>query len=246
MCKGHNHNHSHAIETVSSGVMETHEISMEQNVMQANDDLAENNRSVLDQHGITAFDFMGAIGSGKTTMIGKIAERLKDRYGIAIMNGDATTVDDFDESAIGNTQMLQISTNGECHLDAHMVANAISKIDLHETDLMFIENVGNLVCPADFPLGSKSRVVVVSVSEGPYTVRKHTHMFRNADIAVINKMELAKVMDIDADALVNDIHTVNPEAHVLKTSCRTGEGLDECINILLAAADLHGLKRIKE
>jgi hydrogenase nickel incorporation protein HypB len=238
MCKGHDHHHSHAIETVGTDVVETHEVSVEHNVMQANDDLAEQNRSILERHGITAFDFMGAIGSGKTTLIGKITERLNDSYGIAIMNGDATTVDDFDVSALGGAQMLQISTNGECHLDANMVGDGINHIDLHQTDLLFVENVGNLVCPADFPLGSKSRVVVVSVSEGPYTVRKHTHMFRGADIAVINKMELADVMEIDVDGLVDDIHTLNPDAHVVETSCRTGEGLDNFINVLLACGSV--------
>jgi hydrogenase nickel incorporation protein HypB len=235
MCKGHDHNHSHEIETIGTAAVETHEVAMEENVMQANDDLAAENRTLLEQHGVTAFDFMGAIGSGKTTLIGKITERLKDRYGIAIMNGDATTVDDFDKAAVSDAQMLQISTNGECHLDANMVTDGIHRVDLHETNLMFIENVGNLVCPADFPLGSKSRVVVVSVSEGPYTVRKHTHMFRGADIAVINKMELAEVMDIDADELTDDIHTLNPDAHVVQTSCRTGEGIEDFINILLAS-----------
>jgi hydrogenase nickel incorporation protein HypB len=234
MCKGHDHNHSHEIKTIGTASVEMQEAAMEENVMQANDDLAAKNRTLLEGHGIASFDFMGAIGSGKTTLIGKITEQLKDRYGIVIMNGDATTVDDFDETAVGGAQMLQISTNGECHLDANMVTDGINRVDLHETDLMFIENVGNLVCPADFPLGSGNRVVVVSVSEGPYTVRKHTHMFRGADIAVINKIELAEVMNIDADELINDIHTLNPNAHVVQTSCRTGEGIGDFINVLLA------------
>jgi len=226
MCKGHSHSHDHGVAT--------QEIAMEENFMQANDDLAKENRSILENHGITAFDFMGAIGSGKTTMIGKITERLKDRYGIAILNGDATTVDDFDDSALEGAQLLQISTKGACHLDADMVARALrEEIDLHQTDLMFIENVGNLVCPADFPLGSKKRVVVVSVSEGPYTVRKHTEMFMGAEIAVINKMEIADVMGIDVDALINDIHTVNPNTKVVTTSCRSGEGVDDLIELLL-------------
>jgi hydrogenase nickel incorporation protein HypB len=229
MCKGHSHSHDHHDHEAA-----TIDVAMEDNFMKANDDLADENRSILQQHGITAFDFMGAIGSGKTTLIGRITERLKDRYGIAILNGDATTVDDFDESALEGAQMLQICTHGACHLDANMVANALhNKIDLHKTDLMFIENVGNLVCPADFPLGSKKRVVVVSVSEGPYTVRKHTQMFIGAEIAVINKMEIADVMGIDVDALIDDIRTVNPNTKVVTTSCRTGKGLDKVLELLL-------------
>lgn len=232
MCKGHDHSHTHDHSHDHSTA--TKNVAMENNLMKANDDLADVNQWILEQHGIIAFDFMGAIGSGKTTLIGKITERLKDQYGIAVLNGDATTVDDFDESALKGAQMLQICTHGACHLDSNMVSNAIrNQIDLHKTDLMFIENVGNLVCPADFPLGSKKRVVVVSVSEGPYTVRKHTQMFMGAEIAVINKMEIADVMGIDVDALINDIRTVNPNTKVVTTSCRTGEGVDDVIELLL-------------
>lgn len=235
MCKGHSHLHDHNHSHPHSH-NHIHEVSMEENLLKANDDLAAENRSLLEQHGITAFDFMGAIGSGKTTLISKLTERLKGRYRVAILNGDATTVDDFDTTALNGAQLLQISTKGECHLDAHMVTHALEKIDLNAVEFMFIENVGNLVCPADFPLGSKSRVVVVSVSEGPYTVKKHVQMFMGAEIAVINKMDLAGVMGVDVDALITDIRTVNPDAQVVTTSCRTGEGIDEVLELLLLAA----------
>lgn len=230
----HTHTHSHSHSHNSAAESDIHEVAMEENLLKANDDLAESNRLLFRQHDITTYDFMGSIGSGKTTLIGKITKKLKTRYKIAILNGDATTVDDFDESAIGDTQLLQISTRGECHLDANMVNNALGSLDLHQVDLMFIENVGNLVCPADFPLGSKSRVVVVSVSEGPYTVRKHTQMFLGAEIAVINKMDIAGVMGVDVERLISDIKTVNPGTKVVTTSCRTGEGIDEFLELLLA------------
>src|SRR5208282_3598508 len=135
---------------------------------------------------------MGAIGSGKTTLIGRLVERLKDRFGVAVFNGDATTSTDADLIARQNVPVVQIATVNGCHLDANLVGKALHKIELDKVDLIFIENIGNLICPAEFPLGSRARIVVVSVTEGPYMVKKHPHMFLGADVVVINKIDLAE------------------------------------------------------
>lgn len=214
---------------------EIYDIELEHSLLQANAKLAKENRSLLDSHGIKAIDFMGAIGSGKTTLITRMAERLKDRLGVAVFNGDATTSDDAEPIAKMGVPVIQIATVNGCHLDANLVGKAIHKLDLSRVKMIFIENIGNLICPAEFPLGSRARVVVVSVTEGPYMVRKHPHMFMGADLVVINKLDLAQAMGVDPNALIQDVHSLKPGARVILTSCKNGTGLDDVAAVLLAA-----------
>jgi hydrogenase nickel incorporation protein HypB len=213
---------------------EIYDIELEHSLLEANARLAKENRAVLDQHGITAIDFMGAIGSGKTTLITKMVERLKDRLGLAVFNGDATTSNDADEIAKQNVPVVQIATINGCHLDANLVGKGLRKIELENLKMIFIENIGNLICPAEFPLGSKARVVVVSVTEGPWMVRKHPHMFLGAEIVVINKIDLAQAMDVSVEELKNDVHKLKPDMTVVAASARSGAGLDELEKALLA------------
>jgi len=213
---------------------EIYDIELEHSLLEANAKIAKANRAKLDENGITAIDFMGAIGSGKTTLITRLVEKLKDRVGVAVFNGDATTSDDGDPIAAMGVPMVQIATINGCHLDANVVAKACAKIDLAKLRLIFIENIGNLICPAEFPLGSKARVVVVSVTEGPYMVRKHPHMFLGAQLVVINKIELAEVMGVSVEQLINDVHKLKPDMKVIPTSCKTGAGLDEVAAAILA------------
>jgi hydrogenase nickel incorporation protein HypB len=152
-----------------------------------------------------------------------------------VFNGDATTVDDVNLIASQGVPTVQLATVNGCHLDANLVGKALLKIDLQKVDLIFIENIGNLICPAEFPLGSRSRVVVVSVTEGPYMVKKHPHMFLGADIVVINKIDLAEVMGVKVDELTRDVHTLKPDIKVIPTSCKTGAGLDEVAAALVTA-----------
>ena len=121
-----------------------------------------------------------------------------------------------------------------CHLDANLVGKGLRKIDIGKAKFIFIENIGNLICPAEFPLGSKARVVVVSVTEGPWMVRKHPHMFLGAQIVVINKIDLADAMGVSVEALTNDVHTSKPDIKVIPTSCKTGEGIDRVAETLMA------------
>ena len=189
---------------------------------------------MLDQHGITAIDFMGAIGSGKTTLIAKLVEKLKDQFGVAVFNGDATTSDDQNLVAGTGVQVVQLATVNGCHLDANLVGKALKKIELDGLRLLFLENIGNLICPAEFPLGAKARVVVISVTEGPWSVRKHPHMFLGAQIVVINKTDLAAAMEVSVEALTADVHKLKPDIKVIPTSCKTGEGIDKVAEALLA------------
>jgi hydrogenase nickel incorporation protein HypB len=221
--------------TIEASPDEIYDIELEHSLLEANEKLAKENRALLDQHGTTAIDFMGAIGSGKTTLITKLVEKLKNKMGVAVFNGDATTSNDADAIAKQNVPVVQIATINGCHLDANLVGKGLRKIDVDKVKLLFIENIGNLICPAEFPLGSKARVVVVSVTEGPWMVRKHPHMFLGAQIVVINKIDMARAMDVSVDDLVADVHKLKPDIKVIPTSCKTGEGIEEVAAALVAA-----------
>jgi hydrogenase nickel incorporation protein HypB len=222
------------IQTIEASPDEIYDIELEHSLLEANAQLAKENRALLDRHGITAIDVMGAIGSGKTTLIGRLVEKLKDRFGVAVFNGDATTSDDANVIASQSVPVVQIATVNGCHLDANLVGKALKKTSLDNLRLIFIENIGNLICPAEFPLGSKARVVVVSVTEGPWMVRKHPHMFLGAELVVINKVDLAEAMEVSVSELTKDVHRLKPDIAVIPTSCKTGTGLDEVAAALLA------------
>ncbi|MGZ4961522.1 MAG: hydrogenase nickel incorporation protein HypB [Limisphaerales bacterium] len=222
------------IPTIQASPAETYDIELEHTLLQANAKIADENRAMLDRHGTTAIDFMGAIGSGKTTLITRLVERLKSKLGVAVFNGDATTAEDAEQIHKQGVPIVQIATVNGCHLDANLVTKAIKQIDLQKTSLILIENIGNLICPAEFPLGSKARVVVVSVTEGPWMVKKHPHMFLGASIVVINKIDLAQAMDVSPGALALDVHQLKPDIKVIHTSCKTGQGIDELATALLA------------
>lgn len=212
---------------ITSGEGETFDIELEEDLLAKNRELAEANRRRLDERGIKAFDIMGAIGSGKTSLIGGLIEHLRDRR-VGVLAGDLTTTIDADRLAKhGAVSVVQINTGRECHLDANVVAKGLDAVLEHEVDVIFIENVGNLICPAEFPLGSHARVVVVSVTEGPYMMRKHPYILREARIAVINKLDLAQVMNADLEQLRQDALAANPKIEVIATDCLSGEGVDQ-------------------
>jgi hydrogenase nickel incorporation protein HypB len=222
------------IQTIEASPEEIYDIELEHSLLEANARLAKENRALLDRSGVTAIDVMGAIGSGKTTLIGLLVERLKDRFGVAVFNGDATTSNDADLIVSQGVPVVQIATINGCHLDANLVGKALRKISLEKLRLIFIENIGNLICPAEFPLGSKARVVVVSVTEGQHMVRKHPHMFLGAQLVVVNKTDLAEAMGVSVPNLTEDVHKLKPDLKVIATSCKTGAGLDDVLTSLLA------------
>jgi len=216
-------------EAVKAGEGEIYDIELDADLLKANEELAAKNRELLRKHGVMAIDVMGAIGSGKTTLIEKLVQVLKKKYRIAAFKGDLTTTIDAELIGKHGVEVVPINTGKECHLDANLVRKALQRIKLEEVDILFIENVGNLVCPADFPLGSEKRVVVVSVTEGPYMVVKHPFIFMGADVAVINKKDLAQAMGVDVKKLEMNVKEINPKAKVVATNCRNGEGVKEVV-----------------
>ena len=219
-------------EVVRAEEGEIFDVELSENLLKANQRLAEENKRFLHENGVRAIDVMGSIGSGKTSLIEKLVQFLKSRYRIAVFKGDLTTTIDAELIARHGVESIAINTGKECHLDANLVKKALKKLDLKSIDLLFIENVGNLICPAEFALGSDKRVVVVSVTEGPYMVVKHPFIFMETDVVAVNKVDLAKAMHVNVKQLEKDVKTINPKAIVVATNCRTGEGVDDVAKAL--------------
>ena len=225
-----------SILTKDKQVINGNEVSLEikpgMNILQVNKDLAKKNQEMLQKHKVKAIDIMGSIGAGKTSLIDQLVQEIKQKYRIAVFKGDLTTTIDADRIGKHGVQVVTINTGRECHLDAHVVLKAVEKINVESIDLLIIENVGNLICPAEFPLGTDKRVVVISVTEGPYMILKHPFTFINADVMVINKKDLAQTMKIDIKQLQNQAKEVKPTIKVAVTNALTGEGVEELIKAL--------------
>jgi len=208
-------------------------VDLEKDILSENRRIADENRKRLDEHGIVAFDFLGAIGSGKTLIIEKLVEVLKakGKRGAAIA-GDVSGDDDYQRFTAHGIPAANINTGKECHLDAHLVDHALEDLPLDKIDYLFIENVGNLVCPVDFPVGSHKRVVVISVTEGDDMVRKHPAIFAFSDVIVINKVDLAQAMEVDPKILERDAKRTNPAAKIIMMDARRGKGMDELVRAL--------------
>ena len=212
------------------------EIDLSENLLKTNEQIARENRNLLDQFHVFAVDILGSIGSGKTTLVQQLVRHLKERRRVASIAGDLTTTIDADRIRSAGAEVIQINTGGECHLDANIVKNALVKMDLADLDVLLIENVGNLICPAEFPVGAHRRMVVVSTTEGPYMVVKHPYIMMDAGVLVINKMDLAEIMQVDMEQLKRDALGIKPGLKVIFTNARAGEGIEE----LIAALELPG------
>ncbi|MDD1776499.1 MAG: hydrogenase nickel incorporation protein HypB [Candidatus Methanomethylicus sp.] len=208
------------------------DIELEEDFLKANEKMAALNRKTFDRAGVKVIDFMGSIGSGKTSIIEKLVEALKERYRIGVIAGDTATAIDAERIGRHGVPSIQINTGRECHLDAPLVRKASKKLLREGVNLIFIENVGNLICPAEFLLGSHERVVVVSVTEGEYMIKKKGDIFRAAEVAVINKKDMSVPMGIDPEMLVKDAMDANPKIKVVVTSTRTGEGITDLVKAL--------------
>jgi hydrogenase nickel incorporation protein HypB len=211
---------------------EVFDIELEESILKENQRIADENRRLLKKHGVIAIDVMGSIGAGKTSLIENLVKELKERHRIAVFKGDLTTTIDAEIIRRHGVEVVAINTGKECHLDANLVSKALQRLDLDSIDLLFIENVGNLICPAEFPLGSEKRIVVISVTEGPYMVIKHPFIFMDAHAVVINKVDLAKAMSVVLEKLKADAKRINSRIKVAFTNCRTGEGVEALINAL--------------
>ena len=211
---------------------EIFDIELEEDLLRRNRELAEANRATLRAHGVRALDVLGSIGSGKTTLISQMIQRLKGRLKVAVLAGDLTTMIDAERIEAHGVPVLQIHTGKECHLDANLVKKALAELDLEGLDLLIIENVGNLICPGEFPLGADERLVVLSVTEGPYTALKHPFIFEDAQYVVINKVDLADAMEVSVAGLAADLQQVKPGIRVFPASARSGEGVEEILHAL--------------
>jgi hydrogenase nickel incorporation protein HypB len=210
----------------------TFDIELEKDLLAKNKSLARVNRKRFDQFKILVIDIMGSIGSGKTSLIKAILRKLRMGEAVGVIAGDLTTTIDAKRIRQEGARVIQINTGKECHLDAHLVGQAIERMRLDTIKILFIENVGNLICPGEFPLGAHKRLVVTSVTEGPYMVVKHPHIFREADVIVLNKIDLAKAMKVSPSQLERDARKINPSSFFVRTNALSGIGVSKVIDAL--------------
>jgi len=206
------------------------EVEIQHDIMVANKKLAQRNQRILDKSGVFSVDVVGAIGSGKTSLIEVLIQEMN--YKIGVIAGDVISKFDAGRFQKYNVPVVGLNTGKECHLDAHLVEHALEDLPLDKIDILFIENVGNLICPVDFDLGSHMRMVVISVSEGDDTVEKHPLIFKDADLVVINKVDIAQAVGADEEKMVNDVKMLNPDVEVIKSSLKLGEGVDSIIKAI--------------
>lgn len=205
------------------------EVNIQKRILSANDEVAAENRSVFEQHGILAINVMASPGAGKTSVILATAARLPTGTRPAVIEGDVASSIDTEKVLAAGIPAVQINTGGNCHLDAPMIRSALPKLPVGAVDLLFIENVGNLICPAEFDLGAALAVIVASVPEGHDKPYKYPGMFAAGDTVLLNKSDLIAYFDFDVDYFRRGVAMVNPEATVFVVSCRTGDGLDEWV-----------------
>lgn len=207
--------------------MPVRRIDVREKVMARNDELASEVRARLRDHGVPSFNLVSSPGSGKTSLLERTLDVLGSEMEIAVVTGDVQTQNDADRLAARTDQLVQaVVTGGACHLDARQVLTALESIDLDRTQLLFVENVGNLVCPASWDLGETAKIVVFSVTEGEDKPLKYPRMFERSSWAVLNKIDLLPHLKFDLDAAVANARSVNPDLQFFFTSTMTGEGMD--------------------
>ncbi|WP_299557663.1 hydrogenase nickel incorporation protein HypB [uncultured Mycolicibacterium sp.] len=234
----HPHDHSHEHGDHSGYATGTERVLVLERIFDENDQTAAANRRDFDAAGLTAVNLMSSPGAGKTSLLRRTLERLHDRLRIGIVEGDIETSIDADRLSGFGAAVALINTadgfGGECHLDAPMVRSALPRLPLADLDLLIIENVGNLVCPAEFDVGAHARAMVYSVTEGEEKPLKYPVMFRSTDLVVVNKIDLIPHLDYDLDLFYANLEKVNPGVRVIEASARTGEGIDAWCDWLLA------------
>ena len=202
------------------------EIKVLRDILSANDAIAGRNQSRLDKHNILAINIMSSPGAGKTSLILRTIEKLKERARIAVIEGDVASTIDADKVSQQGVTAVQINTAGGCHLDANMTENALDNLLLEDIDLLFIENVGNLICPAGFALGEHKRVILLSAPEGDDKPYKYPSMFIGADVVLINKIDLLPYLDFNVTTFTQAVSGLNPKVKIFQVSCKTGQGLE--------------------
>lgn len=203
------------------------EIKIMKNIMSANDDIAEENRKYFKNKNICTINIMASPGAGKTTIIVELIKKMSKYIDISVIEGDIASSIDSEKIESMGYKVVQINTGGGCHLDANMIKSAVEAIDPKEKSLIFIENVGNLVCPSSFDLGESMKLVISSIPEGDDKPFKYISMFETADVIVLNKMDLIKYVDFDKTNFINGIKALNLNVPIFEVSFKTGEGIIE-------------------
>ena len=229
----HDHPHDHDHDHAHPHTHGPREIAVHQSVFAANDRMAERNRGFFNALGVLVLNVVSSPGSGKTTLLQKTIERLGGLARVGVVVGDLETDNAARRLRTPGAPVVQVSTGTLCHLDAEMVARAVSTIDVRLLDILIIENVGNLVCPAEFDLGEDLRVALLSVTEGEDKPLKYPPMFRNADMVVLTKTDLVPHLDFDRDAALRNIRQVNPKAPIFEVSSRNGDGIQAWCDALM-------------
>jgi hydrogenase nickel incorporation protein HypB len=212
-------------------------INIKETILSDNRDLAEQIRANLRQNKVFMLNLMASPGAGKTSLILETLRRMKKNYQFAVIEGDIESQVDSDKVAAEDVEAVQLRTGGSCHLDAPMVKEALGTLNLAETDAVFIENIGNLVCPAEFDLGETRKVMILSVPEGDDKVIKYPLMFSVCDLLVVSKIDYLQGSDFDMRALTKSALKLNPKMRIIQTSCKTAEGLDEWCDWLTGEID---------
>jgi hydrogenase nickel incorporation protein HypB len=240
---GHAHAHEHAqgndaADRAPAGAGATRLLSVERDILTRNDAIAAENRRDLQATKTLALNLVSSPGSGKTALLVETLKRIGDKYPVAVIEGDQETTADADRIRATGVPAIQINTGKGCHLDADMVRTAMSRLGTPANGVLFIENVGNLVCPAGFDLGEAHKVVIVSVTEGEDKPLKYSGMFAASALMVVTKTDLLPHLDFDVDRLIDNARRINPTIGVLKLSAKTGEGMDRWLHWLETARAL--------
>ena len=211
----------------------TTRIPVVENILSANDRIANRNRAMLDQLGLYAINIMASPGAGKTSFIIKMLEVLNGRLKIGVIEGDLATSIDAEKAMAAGLPAVQINTGGECHLDAVMLADALPELPLKDLDLVMVENVGNLVCPANFQIGTHLNVLIASIPEGDDKPYKYPGMYRGVQVLIINKIDLLPYVPFDMDYFKKGVEALNQGVVVFPVSCKTGENMDAWVDWLV-------------
>ena len=203
-----------------------HQIHVGEDLRDRNREIAAENREMLRSHGVFSLNIMSAPGAGKTSLLVKSIPMLTDKYRIAVIEGDLQTTRDAERVGALGIKVHQIQTGGVCHLDASMIHSALHQFDLDSIDLLLIENVGNLVCPAEFDLGVDARVMLLSITEGDDKPKKYPLMFSESRLLILNKIDLLEMVDFDLGKARQEAADINPAIDIIELSCRTGNGIE--------------------
>ncbi|HBY19824.1 MAG: hydrogenase accessory protein HypB [Clostridiales bacterium GWE2_32_10] len=218
-------------------------IVIEKNILKNNNEIASKIRSALNDKGIYTINMIGSPGSGKTSVLEQIIKHINRKFNIAVIEGDLYTTKDAERIENQGINVVQLNTEGACHLDANMIEQALDCIDINNADLLVIENVGNLVCPASYDLSEDSKILVMSVTEGHDKPLKYPSMFQKAEVLILNKIDLVRYTNFDIGDFYKDVKSLNEHIHIFEISCTSGKGVQKLCDYLEGQIMSKGVNR---